>query len=132
MPDTVAIAEGRLEAVRRSYIEKVLQNQQVYKEKQANLDLGNDTTSVTSAAVFASSPTSQRSSIIEGAISLRSGFVTEPRSPGKGTPATGATLRKIKAKILDSLDEELFEEPFEVVRDMELTVPEPKWTNTKL
>ena len=41
-----------------------------------------------------------------------------------GAPVTGYKLRKVTNAILHSLDDEIEEEPFKVVNDMELSMPD--------
>lgn len=54
---------------------------------------------------------------------MESKYQLEPMSPGIGARAEGVELKKITTSILASLDYEIDEKPYEVVTDMELTMP---------
>ncbi len=49
-----------------------------------------------------------------------------------GAPVTGYKLRKVIESIVQALDFEIEEEPFNVVNDMELSMPELVWDPLKL
>lgn len=55
---------------------------------------------------------------------MESKYRLEPISPGIGGPAQGSELKKITDVILSNLDDEIDEWPYEVVQDMELTMPD--------
>ena len=63
---------------------------------------------------------------------MESTYKLEPLSPGLGGRVDGSELRRVTASILTNLDDEIDERPYEVVCDMELTMPELEWPNLKL